>query len=122
MLEYYSWYTANLVNISIFNALSIGIGLVVAVLICMKRDDHSSFSSHTAAHIDHTHIVEPLSFLSCSVSWNLAQISWYTLTSKQCYPLPELYLKKVNGEWCVTTKSNDMWRSEKQTNLARKTL
>ena len=32
-------YAANILNISIFNALSIGSGLVAAVLMCMKRDD-----------------------------------------------------------------------------------
>lgn len=34
----YSWYTANnIVTVSVFGALSIGIGLVVAVWLCMKR-------------------------------------------------------------------------------------
>ena len=33
--EYCSWYTANIVNISVFNALSIGGGIVAAVLLRM---------------------------------------------------------------------------------------
>ena len=37
VLEYYSWYTANIVNISVFNALSVGSGFVAAVLLCIKR-------------------------------------------------------------------------------------
>ena len=33
------WYnTANIVSISVFNALSIGRGLVAAVKLCMKRE------------------------------------------------------------------------------------
>ena len=37
VLEYWCWYTANVVKISILNALSIGSGLVVAVLPRTKR-------------------------------------------------------------------------------------
>ena len=37
VLEYCSWYTANIVNISVLNALSFGSGLVTAVLLCLKR-------------------------------------------------------------------------------------
>ena len=32
------WYTASTVNTSVFNALSIGEGLVAAVLLCDKRE------------------------------------------------------------------------------------
>ena len=39
VLEYFCWYTANIVTISVFNALSIGSSLVSAVLRCVKRDD-----------------------------------------------------------------------------------
>ena len=38
-LEYYCWYTTNIVSISVFNSLSMGSGLVVAVFLCVKRDD-----------------------------------------------------------------------------------
>ena len=31
--KYYCWYTANTLNISVFNALSLGSGLVAAVLL-----------------------------------------------------------------------------------------
>ena len=34
-----SWYSANIVTLSVFNALSIGSGLVAAVLLCVKRED-----------------------------------------------------------------------------------
>ena len=37
VLEYCCWYTANTVNISVFNALSIGGGFVAAVLLCIER-------------------------------------------------------------------------------------
>ena len=37
VLEYYCWYTANIVTRSVFNALSFGGGLVAAVLLCMKQ-------------------------------------------------------------------------------------
>ena len=33
-------YTANIVNISVFNALSIGGGPIAAVLLCVKRGDN----------------------------------------------------------------------------------
>ena len=33
--DYYYWYTTNILTISVFNATSIGSGLVVAVLLCM---------------------------------------------------------------------------------------
>ena len=49
VLEYYSWYTANIVSRSVFNALSIGGGLVVAVLLCIKRDDHFIVTHNIAA-------------------------------------------------------------------------
>ena len=35
--EYYCWQAANTLNISVFYALSIGSGLVAAVLLCIKR-------------------------------------------------------------------------------------
>ena len=38
VLEYWCWYTANIVNISVFNALSIGSGLVAAEQLCTKRE------------------------------------------------------------------------------------
>ena len=36
VLEYYCWYTENIVTISVLNALSIGSGLEAAVLLLMK--------------------------------------------------------------------------------------
>ena len=59
--EYWCWYTANIVNISNFNALSIGSGPVLAELLCMKRDNdkgvqfmsrHFSRTSHIYSLID----------------------------------------------------------------------
>ena len=38
VLEYCSWYTDNIVNISVSNALFIGIGPLAAVLLCTKWD------------------------------------------------------------------------------------
>ena len=38
LVEYHCWYTANIVNISVFDALSIDSGLVTAVKLCMKRE------------------------------------------------------------------------------------
>ena len=38
VLEYCCWYTANIVNISVVDALSIGVGFVAAVSLCMKRE------------------------------------------------------------------------------------
>ena len=38
-----SWYSANIVTLSVFNALSIGSGLVAAVLLCVKREDILEF-------------------------------------------------------------------------------
>ena len=37
--KYCCWYTTNILNISVFNAFSIGGGPVAAVLLCIKRDD-----------------------------------------------------------------------------------
>ena len=39
VLEYCCWNTTNIVNTSVFGALSIGSGLVVVVFVCMKRGD-----------------------------------------------------------------------------------
>ena len=36
--KYYCWYTANILNISVFDALSIGSGLVAAVLLCIEQE------------------------------------------------------------------------------------
>ena len=38
--------TAGIVNISVFNALSIGSGLIAAVLLCMKRDAFILFQNY----------------------------------------------------------------------------
>ena len=37
VLEWYCWYTANILTTTVFDALSIGNGLVTAVLLWMKR-------------------------------------------------------------------------------------
>jgi hypothetical protein len=38
VLEYYHcWYTANIVNTSVFDAFSIGSGIVAAVLLCVSN-------------------------------------------------------------------------------------
>ena len=46
-LEYYWLAAADIVNILIFNALSIGEGLVAAVLLCMKRGDFEFITNQT---------------------------------------------------------------------------
>ena len=39
VLEYCCWYTANILNISVFDALSTGSGHVAAVGLCVKREE-----------------------------------------------------------------------------------
>ena len=42
MLRILCGYIANIVNISVFNTLSIDSGIVVAVLLCVKRELHNA--------------------------------------------------------------------------------
>ena len=43
VLEYCLWYTANILTKPVFNAISIGGGLVTAVLLCKKRGDIENY-------------------------------------------------------------------------------
>ena len=47
-----SWYTANILTISVFNALSIGGGLVAAVFLCMKRGVFSPYQLRYTYYIE----------------------------------------------------------------------
>ena len=49
VLEYAVWYTANIVNISVFGSPSIGSGPVAAVVLCVKREGRKrvKFSEYT---------------------------------------------------------------------------
>ena len=59
VLEYSSWYSANIVIISVFNALSIGSGLIVAVFLCMKRDvNFLGINKQAPIHINHGKTME----------------------------------------------------------------
>ena len=63
----YCWYTANIVNISDFNALSIGGGLTAAVLLCIKRGRIFSVKKISSKHqtsLSHRH-----SFLDSQPHW-----------------------------------------------------
>ena len=59
VLEYSSWYTGSIVIISVFNALSIGSGLVAAVLLCMKQEvNFLGINKQAPIHIYHGKTME----------------------------------------------------------------
>ena len=103
VLEYWCWYTASIVNLSVFDALSIGRGLVAAVLLRV---------------IHGTHILWPINitifgvlYLHCLSSDLYQEMTLYAAKShgKKC-PCGDDYIEYCNWDWNLAPQSGSAWK------------